>query len=56
VLAWTVIVHVLELPWRLDLVPLLLAVPAAALLSAVAGRVASGRALAIEPLAVLRTE
>jgi putative ABC transport system permease protein len=55
-LAATVIHFQLELVWTLDPWPLLLAVPAAALLSAVAGRVASARALAIEPLAVLRTE
>ena len=55
-LAATVIRYQLELSWDPDPWPLLLAVPAAALLSALAGRVASARALAIEPLAVLRTE
>jgi len=55
-LAATVIRVELELTWTPDPWPLLLAVPATALLSALAGRLASARALAIEPLAVLRTE
>lgn len=55
-LAGTVSLSLLELPWQFDVWPVLLTVPAAALLSAAAGRVASARALAIEPLAVLRTE
>lgn len=55
-LAGVVTVLLLELSWQLELWPVLLTVPAAALLSALAGRIASARALAIEPLAVLRTE
>ena len=55
-LAWTVFEHLLELPWDLDYWPLLLVVPGVALLSAAAGRIASSRALAVEPAVVLRTE
>jgi putative ABC transport system permease protein len=55
-LAWGVVTQGLELTWRTDPVPLLVAVLASVALSVAAGVGASLRALAQRPLAALRAE
>ena len=56
VLAWAVLTRGMEIGWRLDPLPVALALAGTALLTAAAGVAASARALARRPIAVLREE
>ncbi len=56
VLAWAVVTRGMDLEWRLDLLPFLAALVGCAALAAIAGTVASGRALTRRPVEVLRAE
>ncbi len=55
-LAWVVVTRLLEVPWAFHVAPYLVAVAGVALLSSVAGLVASAGALVAPPVASLRGE
>lgn len=56
VLSWFVVTRGFEMAWRLEAMPLLVAVLGTAALAVAAGLGASGRALAVRPLEALRHE
>jgi putative ABC transport system permease protein len=55
-LAWALVVHGFDLPWRLEPLPVVVAAGGASAITVIAGLVACVRALRIRPLAALRSE